>query len=120
MEFGAVTGTLKVFSTASDVPGFQVTLLPVSSHNSVPSNTETHSIVGEKTPPQKTKAPKPKSPKSFVALENLWVEGRDWVPSGRFGRVMEVAGVPQGWCPCPQVSYCLWAATSLALIGMAA
>ncbi len=36
------------------------------------------------------------------------------------GRVMEVAGVPQGWCPCPHVSFCLWAATSLALIGMAA
>lgn len=71
MEFGAVTGTRKVFSTASDVPGFQVTLLPASSHNSVPSNTETHSIVGEKTPTQKNQSPQTQKPQILCSVRKL-------------------------------------------------
>lgn len=61
IEFGAVTGTLKVFNTALEVPGFQVTLPPAASHNCVPSNS-----IGGEYPKQKTKPQNPKAPKSQI------------------------------------------------------
>lgn len=92
--FGAVSGTLKVsYSIKSQtVPDFQVTLLPAS-YTALSSPTKTHSVV------------KTKQNKSFAALENLWVEGREAEWRGRSGGVMEVADtLGRASVPLPQVS----------------